>query len=270
MVVTEAGHGLGHQPLAGLGREALDEGRHLRHAHPPGHEVGGAEVGERDPHRGDVGLQAGLARRRLHPLGGRQPRDGIGLHRLVPGRRGPPEGAGGFLDGLLGRVGIVEGVGRRQDDAAGPRHPPGLPQAGGRIDEVVDREGRDHGVDRAGRSGSARASAATAGGRSAPMAASMPGATSAAIGVPPTARIATVAAPVPAPRSSTRQPRQRDRRSGHELGGQAGGRPARDRPATRHRCGSTPRRPTAAPPCQRVRSSGGRCSTSDRRVRLKV
>ena len=203
--------------------------------------------GKGDAHRGDSGLQPGLACRRLHPLRGRQPRDGVDPHRLVPRRRGPAEGRGGLLDGLLGRVGIVVGVGRREDRAAGPGHPPRLPQAGPRIDEVVDREGRDHRVD-----GSRPQRQREGVGRDHRRAVGAHGREHAG---------RDVGRDRPAARGADRHasPR-RCRRRGRAPGGPpagwaigprarrpAGGRRARDRPATRHRCGSTPRRPTAAP-----------------------
>ena len=62
MVVPEPGHGIGDQLRPGVGWEALDKGRQLRHAHPPGDEVGGAEVGEGDVHGGDSGLEPGISR----------------------------------------------------------------------------------------------------------------------------------------------------------------------------------------------------------------
>ena len=137
--------------VAGVGRKALDEGRQLRHAHPPGHEIGGAEVGKGDVEPRDLRLESGLSRRRLHPSRGGQLRDGFD-RRIASYQAGgaQPRRTGGLLDGLLGRVRIVVGVGRGEDGAAGPRHPPRLPQAGCRIDEVVDREGRDDDVERTG------------------------------------------------------------------------------------------------------------------------
>ena len=107
----------------------------------------------------------------------------------------------------LGRMAVVVGVGRRHDRPAGPHDARRLHQSPLRVVEVVEAEGGDPRRPPPDRAAGAPVRRPPPADDPVPRA-SIPTAMSVATGLPPARRTAREAAPVPAPTSTTRRPRQ--------------------------------------------------------------
>ena len=125
------------------------------------------------------------------------------LHPAVPIRNLASSGQGSRVDAIPGLAVAVVAEHAREYAATWPGHAGQFGEASARVGEVVEDERRDRVVTELAASGRARMSATAHGGREAACHSSMPADRSTANGLAPRRRSAALAAPVPAPASST-------------------------------------------------------------------